>query len=368
MTRKFIKMKNIIIAFVVCLIALTGQAQEMSWIPSKYIKKQQEIDLTNCDENVVCYTLQYIPNQTGMLTSYTTGFIMDCDQGINAIKLNSSNTLNDHSQEIIGCDRFGKIMLHCSGNDGNLNVEKDVPVYLHQICVQTQHKTNDLMILKSDLAGLTSSLNLEDGTPATEHITYRPYKVLNNAVYCQQPSSNLTLEAELKEDAKVLLNWEPAKEDEGGVYEVYQSFENGSFDAIKLVPARVLTQQISDKYSLDVDLQNQGEYTFKVVYKHKDGTSFTSNQAAVYFRNQDFNFTLTVSPNPTSQFINVEVNSENEIINVHITDTSGKLVKRTPLASNSINKINLESLPPGMYTVIAISGEDILSERILLVR
>ncbi|MDF1698609.1 MAG: T9SS type A sorting domain-containing protein [Saprospiraceae bacterium] len=360
-------MKNIIIVFVVCLLALVGHAQEMRWIPSKYIKQQQDVDVTNCEENLVCYTLQYIPNHTGMLTSYTTGFVMDCDEGFNAVKLNSSNSLNDHSQEIIGCEQFGKIMMHCSGNDGKLNVEKGVPVYLHQICIQTQNKTNDLMIRKSELAGLTASLNLDNNTPITEFISYRPYQVLNNFVHCEQTSNNLKLDAELTEGSNARLIWKPTKEETDGIYEIYQSFENGSFDVIKFVPSKVLTQQISEKYTLDVDLQEFGKYTFKVVYKYNDGSSFTSNLAKVDFLDENFSFALQVSPNPTSQFVNVEVTSEEEIVSMNLLDTDGKLIKQIQLISNKINTIDLENLPAGIYSIVAFTGEEVITERIILI-
>lgn len=61
---------------------------------------------------------------------------------------------------------------------------------------------------------------------------------------------------------------------------------------------------------------------------------------------------LLVSPNPSSNFISIQVPSENLIDSLFITDVTGK---KMIIQSNNPNQINIESLAKGTYIIQAVS-------------
>ena len=74
------------------------------------------VSQTDCANNVICFALQYTPNQTGILTDYTTGFFIDCDGGSNPVVSNTSCVMTDASMVQDGCVEFNMILMNSSGN------------------------------------------------------------------------------------------------------------------------------------------------------------------------------------------------------------------------------------------------------------
>lgn len=167
------------------LLASAGlSAQLMRWEPSANLPEMAELDQTDCGQNIVCYTLLYTPEHTGVLTSYTTGFQVSCDDEATVIVANASVSMTDNSRQQIACASAGKILLHCAANSGEQLVKATRPVALHQICVQTKSRGGDLVFKADEVVGLTTSLDLRNAPPVTEKPAFAQFYLKRNSVIC----------------------------------------------------------------------------------------------------------------------------------------------------------------------------------------
>lgn len=76
----------------------------------------------------------------------------------------------------------------------------------------------------------------------------------------------------------------------------------------------------------------------------------------------EFNFTL--SPNPVIDYLTIENASTTEKLIANVYDAGGKLVLSGRLASN-VSKLDLSSLPEGIYTLTIIAGDKVSSKKIV---
>ena len=71
-------MKQLFIIFISAM-AVTLQAQTMKLIPVHAGMKAGTCHFENAKkQQLMCYALEYTPNASGVLTSYTTGFFVSC--------------------------------------------------------------------------------------------------------------------------------------------------------------------------------------------------------------------------------------------------------------------------------------------------
>lgn len=96
-----------------------------------------------------------------------------------------------------------------------------------------------------------------------------------------------------------------------------------------------------------------------------DNSQFAKNKYASTAINEEAVSNLNIYPNPASDLLSIEYSATGPV-NVHIATTSGKQVLSRNY--NSTNKIdlNLETLAPGLYIVTLISGEQTVSQKIMV--
>lgn len=128
---------------------------------------------TDCCADIVCYALEYTPGVTGEITSYTTGFFVDCVSGSSPLFSNSSCVMNDNSFTINGCMTSDSILFNASANDGAFSVTAGVPVILHQVCF-TLLPGQSVTITEDPITDLSLSIDLTGGGHVDEFPTYSP--------------------------------------------------------------------------------------------------------------------------------------------------------------------------------------------------
>jgi uncharacterized repeat protein (TIGR01451 family) len=133
------------------------------------------VSATDCESDVLCFGLQYTPNVTGTLSSYTTGFLLNCINGNDPILSNESCIMTDNSLETPDCAN-NIILMNSSGNTGSIPITQHVPVILHQVCFQLADGFT-LTIDEDVPTDLSTSVLLPDGTPVSELPAYESYTV-----------------------------------------------------------------------------------------------------------------------------------------------------------------------------------------------
>ncbi len=355
-------MKNILIALLL-VVQGTMYSQTMTWIPSKHVVNKGCADMTDCTENIVCYKLQYIPNESGVLTSYTTGFIADCENGETKVKINQSCIIEDKSDQVVACESHGKILLNCSGNSGSANLVRGRPIILHQICLDAKNK--NIEIVESDIIHLTTSIDLHDQIATTEFAEYVSYMVLSSNITCEEVKLNLELNAQLENEGNIRLKWEPAKESIDGIYTLHRSYKGASFEDVYSTISQVISASSKGQYEfLDVGV-DYGDYRYRVAYEDGNQNTSYSNVADIFYKNR--NHSLVIYPNPTVESVNVYITAPNDEVNLSITDMSGKLISKQILTTDIEHVLDLSNLVPGLYTISINTREQVISKKLVLI-
>lgn len=160
-------MRNILIIIAIAF-SINTQAQNVSWVPSSETDDGCEM-VTDCKTNTLCYSLEYVPEVSGVLTSYTTGFFYSCIDGAANVLHNQSCVINDNSNEISACNELNKTLLSCSGNTGQLVLTKDMPIILHQVCFNID-VYEEVKLEEDAFMGVSMSIDLANH----EFVTSRP--------------------------------------------------------------------------------------------------------------------------------------------------------------------------------------------------
>jgi len=144
---------------------------EMRWVLIPEGTNGTCVSNTDCNQNIFCYGLEYTPDTTGELTSYTTGFSVECVNNGSPIISNVSCVIPDMSFQINWCTEYGVIQFKCLGNSGMFTVTEDIPVIIHQVCFSVPSGTT-LNVLEDGVTGLTTSIDISPGNYVTEYPTY----------------------------------------------------------------------------------------------------------------------------------------------------------------------------------------------------
>lgn len=236
-------MRVLIAILFISSVSLIGTAQTMTWIPSSLVGSGCQ-DAGNVKENIICFKLQYLPEKTGLLTSYTTGFWANCLNNSSAVVSNRSCIMNDNSNQLSACDKIGKTLINCSGNTGlnsSASVKKGVPVILHQICFQvTPGETVE--ITEDDLTDLTTSMDIENETASTFFPAYKTFSYKNSFSNVQVQTEEISSGSQ---NGNTLSSEQtPTMHQENAGLEL---FPNPAFDFINL---KVISKQKTMEYSI----------------------------------------------------------------------------------------------------------------------
>ena len=169
----FVKKLRWIVIVAIFTGAIPGSfaASEMRWVLIPEGTNGTCVSNTDCNQNIFCYGLEYTPDTTGQLTSYTTGFIVECVINDSPILSNESCVMPDNSILTNWCIEYDLIQFHCQGNSGMFDVTENVPVIIHQVCFSVPPGTT-LNVLEDGVTDLTTSIDISPGNYVTEYPEY----------------------------------------------------------------------------------------------------------------------------------------------------------------------------------------------------
>lgn len=362
-------MKNSIIILILLLTTLGIHTQNMTWIPSDYSNYGGCENLTNCDQNIVCYKLQYTPLTDGVLTSYTTGFFADCQEGETSLLENQSCLMQDNSRQIEACHQVGKILMNCSANSGSgddCRLEANVPIILHQVCFQVANG-NHITITEDTKTDLTTSTDIiADGNyyGKTEFPTYQIYETKNEQI-CDHSPNDINIGAHEYDDRVTELHWTPAGETGSGNYVIERSFGGDKFEKIDQTTDRNFDiNELS--YKLYDETAQYGYNYYQVVYTDNQGKETRSNIGSVYHFNGEFS--VNVYPNPVEDDLQAEVNCANNGFSWSLVNETGNIILQGKENQSRYKSFDMRRVPTGVYFLNIQSGEQTISKKILKIK
>lgn len=358
----FINNRNNKLAVLFLLLPFMAIGQNMQWVPSSFVNLKKCQDDTNCAKNKVCYVLQYTPVETGVLTSYTTGFFASCKKYKAKLIKNESCMMIDNSRAIDGCDDYEKMLINCSGNTGVQKVFAGQRTILHQVCFEVDNAQQEVVISKDETTNLTVSLDIDNSESKTEYPDFLEYKIKNKE-FCQSFKGNLKLASTSATYKESTLNWSPAQEQGGGHYEILWSSDGDQFEHLEVVPEHV-TKQGQLQYEFIHKEAQEGRNFYKVNYIIEESSS-TSNIASQFFNGKTSS--LSIYPNPANSFAKIEVRSNADQVLLEIYSSTEVLLKSAKVNSFDSFLLKTGAFAPGMYTAKVIDGEQILTQKFVVV-
>ena len=160
----------LVLLFCVLAIASTAQTVEFEYIEQGY--SENCISDSDCSINQLCYAIKYTPSVTGNITSYTLGFIGDCNSNSMPYVSSQSCVMNDNSNATDACSSGSAFAVVSSGNSGNLSVTAGLPVLIHSVCFDFTDQ-DAINLVEDEITGLTISIDsIGNNNPITDFPTF----------------------------------------------------------------------------------------------------------------------------------------------------------------------------------------------------
>ncbi len=357
-----------ILAFIL-LSSMTSviHAQTMKWIPMEAGMAKGPCTIeTGKKQQQLCYVLQYTPEVSGVLTSYTTGFFISCTSMGSAVVKNQSCTMINNINLVNGCDKTGIVLMNSSGNSGsttNSKVEAGVPVILHQVYFSIPYGES-ITIKEDPITDLTTSIDLANGGSKTEYPAFAEMTIRRERYDASRPLW-LDFKGITAGDLISQLDWSTSEETNNSHFVIERSTDGNEFTPIGRVeaierPAHINSYQFFDKAAL------LGKNYYRLQQVSQDGKAIFSPVRSVIFSENVF--TVKVSPNPANKFLLVDIQSPVAESSIKLIDPTGRIVIDEKNDSKLLKtRFNVEKLSPGIYTLMVETDQDKFTDKVVIV-
>jgi len=345
------------------------QAQTMRWIPTpaqsvfgKCSDQSTKSGLTQC------YTLEYTPAVSGVLTSYTTGFLVSCTSLGSAIAKNQSCTMTPNNREVNGCDALGKVLMNSSGNSGtiaNNQIQAGVPVTLHQVCLTIP--TGESVSMEEDpVTDLTTSVDLGNGSFVTEFPTFATATFRRIRYDAALHTAFLDFQGVPAGDLVSQLDWSTSPDNDAVTFTIERSFDDEVYEAIGEMEAGEVAYPVRTYQFFDRKAQI-GSNFYRLAQTSNNGDVSLSPVREIRF--EAFPLEVSATPNPAKDLLFVRIQQAKEPGMVKLLDVSGKERLNTIFEMNKTNlELDVSRLEAGIYTLQVTSGLDSYTEKIIVIK
>ncbi|MGB4847304.1 MAG: T9SS type A sorting domain-containing protein [Saprospiraceae bacterium] len=349
------------------LLQLPLFSQTMRWVPVP-----DDSGITPCPHprsaktQAMSYVLEYTPGVSGVLTSYTTGFLVSCTKEGTAVVKNQSLVMTSKSREISGCNTIGAVLMNSSGNSGDVvhnTITAGVPVILHQICLSVPGG-EAVTIQEEVVTDLTTSIDIGNGNSITEFPAYEPISI-GHVLYDQsKPMLILDFKGGPLDGFVSQLDWSTSLVINNSHFVIERSTDGNIFVPIGTVEVGEKSDHIRSYQFLDKEAV-AGDNFYRLMQVSPQGDKEYSPVRIVNFTPTYFKVTCT--PNPADDYLQLDIQSPEEIKNITLTDASGRIVmeeKNTNLNFNT--RLDVRKLIGGIYTLIVETGKDRFTEKVVI--
>jgi len=357
--------------YITCLLTIgmtiAMQAQSMRWIPTppktqfgKCMDQSTKSGLTQC------YVLEYTPAVSGVLTSYTTGFLVSCTSLGSAIAKNQTCGMTPNNNVVNGCSSIGKVLLNSSGNSGSMTnnqVQAAVPVILHQVCLSIP-MGESVSIEKDPVTNLTTSIDLGNGKFQTEYPSFQTATFSRTRLDDATHTVFLDFKGQRAGPRITQLDWSVTSETPGVSYVIERSFDNEVFEQIGDVSGPDVTVKINVYQFYDRDAQ-LGSNFYRLRQVDVKGNESVSPVREIVF--EEFPFEVNASPNPARDKLYVKLSHAKEPGTLTLLDVSGKerIISDFEVTQSTLI-LDVTTLEQGMYTLQVTSGDNTHIEKIVV--
>lgn len=179
--------------------------------------------------------------------------------------------------------------------------------------------------------------------------TWYSYNIWNEAL----PVTLLSFKGYRKEN-NVVLTWQTTNEINNSYFEVERSDNSKTFTSIGTVKGTNAANGSNYSFTDIQPLKRMNYYRLKQV--DKDGKFTYSGVVSANFTGNAF---VAAYPNPATKSINIIIPQSNTVSEINIYNMAGKQVAHSYVAANTtVERLNVNSLAPGVYNIILIQGSN----------
>jgi hypothetical protein len=334
---------------------------EMRWVLLNDMGQQNGTctSQTNCLNNIICFGLQYTPNVTGTMSSYTTGFTIDCyNSGGNPVLSNSSCVLTNNSWFQDGCSQYQLVQWNFLGaTPGAPVVTAGVPKVIHQVCFAIPNSGSVALNDFPPGTALTTSIDISPTNHVSEAPIYIPFS-FDSALYCGLlPVRYLLFEADKFDELVSKLDWATAEELNNDHFEIERSNDKGlTFQSIGQVAATENPQSVNPYQFYDRSAR-PGSNLYRLKQFDRDGKFAYSPIRSVTFSSPRFD--VKAWPSPTSDLLHVYISRAEDIGRLQLINLAGQKVwEQSVSRGDSAIEIAVDSFVPGIYSLVVTAGSN----------
>jgi hypothetical protein len=362
-------MKNNIIIAIFILTGGLVHAQTMRWVPY-----QPGMVTGPCAQGIpsgkdarTCYVLEYTPAVSGVLTSYTTGFFIDCGNLGPTVDRNVSCAMQSSIRLQNACATQGVYLLGSSGQGGSASgnpVEAGVPEYLHLVCFSLK-EGESITIREDEMTDLTTSIDVGSGQYTTEFPELRSSTLYRPVTDAEPVLPRLDFAGQADGHLRSHLTWSLAIGDQTPARYILERSVNG--EPFRQIADVLATPGGAQVYARVDDHAQVGDNDYRLQLVYGSGARTTSPVRRVSFADTPFSWSMT--PNPASTFAEVRVAGLPAEGELWISGMKGEIIRNYVVgAGESATRIEVGDLPAGVYVAILKSGDQRFEQPLTVIR
>ncbi|MFZ1678237.1 MAG: T9SS type A sorting domain-containing protein [Saprospiraceae bacterium] len=335
----------------------------MRWIPTPHSMGTCP-NKPGSKEKTLSYLLEYTPNVSGVLTSYTTGFLVSCTPAGSPIVKNQSGIMTSKSREISGCNTMGVVLMNSSGNSGQIVIHAGAPVILHQICLSIP-VGESITIQEDVVTDLTTSIDLGNGIYISEFPTFEPVTIGKRQDVPGKPMLLLDFKGIPAGDFLSQLDWSIAQMVNTTQFVIERSTDGVVFAPIGSLDAEGNSGHIQSYQFFDKEAVAGDNYYRLMQVNAQDDREYSPVRIVNFSPKY---FSVSYAPNPADEYIEVDINGSKELNTIRLMDGSGRVVLHENIES-SMTKFNMDikKLNAGIYVLEVISGREKFSDKVVII-
>ncbi len=183
---------------------------------------------------------------------------------------------------------------------------------------------------------------------------------------CLLPITLLNFNA-IHQNNKVQLSWNTAGEVNSDHFNIQRSSDAVNFINIgKVNAAGLSSSQMSYSFTDDISQLKTNKVYYRLQQEDKDGKITLSNIAAISITGRTLQFLLL--PNPARNYFTIIPDGSIDLnkTTISISSVSGKVLIQQKLSGVGNQKINISSLPKGIYVVSLITNGNIQTQKLVV--
>jgi hypothetical protein len=333
--------------------------------------------VTDCDNDIICVDIVMSVDIPKTLDSYNIWVEYDGTViSREAFGVNNNTPVGDNSCVIANGSQdtdlegpsFNPDHWRVSGVPGmGFPMVANTPYIVHTICfiiLQPAMLNGQQICVGGNVSSLLTTVTFSDASSDTD-VPETCMTLGSDFASCTLLPIDLLDFSATRKGSTSVLDWTTTNEINNQGFEVQRSTDLRHFEKIGWVDAKIQLHDIFAYQFIDLNPKHGVNY-YRLKQIDFDGRFDYSPIRHVTFEGK--HFAVRVTPNPATDFLSVGIQSDALTSKIQLIDVTGNVVKMEKVnGRDSIVRLPLDDLMPGMYTLVVDSGTEKYIEQVVII-